>query len=564
MVVVAPKESAKYGAKSKKGEETGEKLIQATQHFVIKNYIETPSTAFLPLDPAQQQQQQQQMSAHQGISVHDMVASELQAARLLNVNMSDEPRQFIQLLESRIREITGTRKNVILILDEESGIYTCLNDGIFDDITKAPQELTWISDHYLQDLLGSNQVIHSFLHHQGNIFGIIAIADKLDGSAFTLRDEIVLEQLSQYLSVQVNHFLVLKRSLVLPTMQRILLQISNRLLSAVDSPAIFEGALSSLLEHLPFTSGQFIQLDRRTGVGQVLYQLSNDAFEQGAPLREVDQFVSILSLFQSQVWKHSYLNLKGEMLGDKPFTELFGLPRIHSVLLLPMVSEDNQVNGALVLFQQHEAMPLSKEALKVVEQVSELVLSACGRARILEKALEMATTDELTGALNRRGFYSRFDAEVERARRGLSNLCVAMIDIDHFKNVNDTYGHLAGDQILRQFTRHLQKNIRKSDILCRFGGEEFALLFPETTLQAAADLMERLRRKIEKLEFQTAAGPINITFSAGIGVVETTQGLSKDPAQIISSALARTDEALYEAKLLGRNRIVVDESANPQ
>jgi diguanylate cyclase (GGDEF)-like protein len=550
MEVVASKHPAKLTSKGKKSGESQEPLLEATQRYTSKNYIETPSSTFLPLEPAQQ-----------AISVQDIVASELQAARLLNVDMTDEPRQFIQLLENRIKEITGTRKNVILILDEESGTYTCLNDGLFEDFAKAPRELTWISDTYLQDLLGTDQVVHSFLHHHGNIFGIIAIAEKYDGSPFSLRDEIVLEQLSQYLSVQVNHFLTLKRSMMLPTIQRILLQISNRLLCAVDSAAIFEGALASLLEHLPFSSGQYIQLDRKTGKGEIVYQHSNGYFENGAPIKEVDQFISMLSLFQSQVWKHSYLYLKGEMLGDKAFTELFGLPDIVSVLLMPLVSENNQVDGALVLFQQKEAVTLSKEALKVIEQVSELVVSACGRAKVLEKALEIATTDELTSALNRRGFYSRFDAEVDRARRNMTGMCLTMIDIDHFKNINDTYGHLAGDQILRYFTKQIQKNIRKSDLLCRFGGEEFALMLPETSIQAATELLDRLRRKMERMEFQTTAGPIKVTFSAGIDAVETTQGLSKDAMQVISESLARADEALYEAKQLGRNRIVVVDQA---
>ncbi len=536
-------------AKTKKvsDDKTPQALTAAGTHYTELNRLDKNAKAFLQLEPATQP----------GVSVQDMLLMELQAARLLNVDMPDEPKQFIHLLETRIREITGSRKNIILILDEESGTYTCLNDDREDNFATSPRELTWISDHYLQDLLGSEQVIHSFLHHQGNIFGIIAIADKLDGTAFNLRDEIVLEQLTQYLSVQVNHYLVLKHSMLLPTIQKTLLKISNRLLSAVDSPAIFHGALDALCTELPFTGGQFIQLDRQTGQGHVLYQLTRQGFDMGNPIREVDQFISLLSLFQSQVWKHTYLYLKGEMLGDKTFSELFGLPAITSVLMLPMYDRDQSLNGALVLFQQHQAANLSKEALKVVEQVSELVTSACGRAKILEKALEIATTDELTGAVNRRGFYTRFEAEVDRARRNQTPMCLAMIDIDHFKSVNDTYGHLSGDIILKEFAALIGQNSRKSDLLCRFGGEEFALMLPETTIHSATELLERLRRKTEKKVFQTPAGNIKVTFSAGINLIETAQELWKEPMQVISEGLARADEALYEAKQLGRNRIVI-------
>lgn len=522
-------------------------LVQASTRYTVTNQNKGAEKDFLP--PLE--------TPSPEVPISDMILSELHTARLLNVEMPDEPKQFIRILESRIQEITGTRRNVILILDEDSGTYSCLNDEQHDSLVQSPREITWVSDTYLQDLLGSEHVIHSFLHHQGNIFGIVAIAEKVDGSDFTLRDEIVLEQLTQYLSVQVNHFLTLKRSMVLPNIQRILLQISNRLLSAVDSTAIFQNALHSLCQELPFSAGQYIELDKKTGKGQIFYQLSDNTFQIGSATRKVEHFASLLSLFRSQVWKHAYLYLKGEMLGDKTFAEIFGIPDVVSVLVLPIVAPNNELKGALVLFQQKHQESLSKDALKVLEQVSELVISACSRAQILEKALEIATTDELTGAVNRRGFYSRFDAEVERGRRNQTPICLAIIDIDHFKSINDTYGHLAGDIILKQFAKQVMKNIRKSDILCRFGGEEFCLALPETSLQAGAELVERLRKKIDKMTFQTQVGSIKVTFSAGIDVVETTQGLAKDSMQVISESLARADEALYEAKQLGRNRVVL-------
>lgn len=553
VVVVVTKQTPKAKGRPENTSETTKKLLQTSRQYALAHgpLDSATPTDLLPTEATPQPG---------AIRVQDLMLSELQAARMLNMDMPDDPKQFIQRLETRIQELTGTRKNVILILDEESGTYTCLNDEADDHFATAPRELTWISDTYLQDLLGSEQVMHSFLHHQGSVFGIVAIADKQDGTAFGLHDELILEQLTQYLSVQVSHFLILKRSMALPTIQRMVLRISNQLLSAVDSPAIFQEALSLLCAELPFNAGHYIQLDRNTGKGQVLYQLLDGAFEQGDPvLREVDSFVPLLSLFQSRVWKHPYLYLKSDMLGDTSFSEMFGVPGVASVLLLPLVGDNHQVNGALVLFQQGQAVPLSKEALTVVEQVSELVVSACGRARILEKALEIATTDELTGAMNRRGFYNRFDAEVDRARRNQTPMCLVMLDVDHFKAVNDTYGHLAGDQVLRQMARHLRKNIRKSDVLCRFGGEEFALLLPETSVHAASDLLERLRRKVEKLGIQTEAGTIHVTFSAGLDRVDARAESAQDPMQVISESLARADEALYEAKQLGRNRLIVVE-----
>lgn len=494
----------------------------------------------------------------------DLISSELSAARLLNVPMTNDPRQFIRTLEARIQQITETRKNVILLLDETSGTYICLNDEQNEDICQAPRELTWISDTYLQDLLASDRVLHTFLQVEGNILGIVAVADRMDGKAFETHDELVLEQLAYYLSVQINHYLALKRSLALPATQKILLDISNRLLCAVDRPSILEAALICLQQEMPFTAGQFIELDNKTGQGNVLYQLQAGQFLQGSPIQSVGHFAALLSLFKSRVWNHSYLYLKGEMLGDKSFAELFGLVDIQAVLVLPLAEEsadgngpEKQVNGALVLFQQGQAKPLSKEALNVLEQVPPLVASACARAGILEKVLEIATTDELTGAANRRGFYGRFEGEVDRARRNGTAMCLAILDIDHFKMINDTYGHLAGDQVLKQTADLVRRNIRKSDLLCRFGGEEFALMLPETALDAGVELLERLRYKVSKATFSTVAGPIKLTLSAGITVVPVEPEGTQEPMQVISQSLAMADEALYQAKQMGRNRVIV-------
>jgi diguanylate cyclase (GGDEF)-like protein len=131
-----------------------------------------------------------------------------------------------------------------------------------------------------------------------------------------------------------------------------------------------------------------------------------------------------------------------------------------------------------------------------------------------------------------------------------------MIDVDHFKRLNDTYGHLNGDRVLQGISALLLRNVRKSDVVCRFGGEEFALLLPDTTAQSATELMDRIRRKIQKFRFTgTMDEPIQVTISAGIAHVNTSQGLSKSPKEVISDALALADKQLYIAKESGRNQV---------
>ncbi|MGC8839905.1 MAG: diguanylate cyclase [Candidatus Sumerlaeaceae bacterium] len=169
-----------------------------------------------------------------------------------------------------------------------------------------------------------------------------------------------------------------------------------------------------------------------------------------------------------------------------------------------------------------------------------------------QKELEqLATHDPLTGLKNRRLALQLLEHEIERARRYRLPICVLMIDLDHFKLVNDTYGHLAGDEVLRQFARILEKNSRAVDIVARYGGEEFVVAMPETGLEGALVFAERVRNSVEKHKFDIGQGCcVHITCSIGVtqGELELLE---------INTLLALADRALYRAKEEGRNRISV-------
>ena len=161
-----------------------------------------------------------------------------------------------------------------------------------------------------------------------------------------------------------------------------------------------------------------------------------------------------------------------------------------------------------------------------------------------------ASTDPLTGIYNRRHLDTRLTEEVERSRRYGDALTCLMVDLDHFKAINDQHGHATGDAVLRRFVEVTRHALRASDILARYGGEEFTILVTETGLSGAAATAEKLRRVIEEAEFHTSSGaPLRLTTS--VGVADLRPG---DDAQDL---LARADQALYEAKRAGRNRVVV-------
>lgn len=179
------------------------------------------------------------------------------------------------------------------------------------------------------------------------------------------------------------------------------------------------------------------------------------------------------------------------------------------------------------------------------------VLAIRAQARAMKAAADLrwiATTDELTGLPNRRAFLAALEAETARAEERDASLWVTIIDVDRFKRINDSYGHPAGDDVLRSVAAIVRTSIRGNDLLGRIGGEEFAVLMPETTRDQAEMVSERVRRAVETTPFILPSGEvISVTLSAGLAA----RGKGED----IANLLSRTDIALYEAKKGGRNLV---------
>jgi len=162
-----------------------------------------------------------------------------------------------------------------------------------------------------------------------------------------------------------------------------------------------------------------------------------------------------------------------------------------------------------------------------------------------------ASEDYLTGALNRRSFENYLEREISFSVRRNRNITVAICDIDFFKHVNDQYGHLVGDSVLKEFVKRLQAQIRTEDVLARYGGEEFVLMLRECSQDQSIRILERLRRCIADRPFATEAGPIDITVSIGT----VTCGAKQLEEQTPHSLIQRADDLLYFAKETGRNRV---------
>lgn len=221
--------------------------------------------------------------------------------------------------------------------------------------------------------------------------------------------------------------------------------------------------------------------------------------------------------------------------------------------IFPLIQEKNLL-GAIVAYSNIDV--LSNNDVQYLQQLSNQSSITIQRANIYGETLKHATLDALTGLNNRRQFDVRLGQEVSTAKRKKKPLCCIMIDVDYFKKVNDTYGHIAGDCVLKRVGKIIPQELREYDIASRYGGEEFSILLPYTSIQEAYAVAQRLRKAVEEAEMDISEAKIpnvkTIKVTASFGVSEYIDTI-KDPKELYKMA----DSALYEAKERGRNRVIV-------
>jgi two-component system, cell cycle response regulator len=196
--------------------------------------------------------------------------------------------------------------------------------------------------------------------------------------------------------------------------------------------------------------------------------------------------------------------------------------------------------------------PIDSEELaaRVKTQVRKKRYLDALRAR-LDQSMELAVTDQLTGLHNRRYMRVQLESYLNRSLMGGGPVSILLCDIDHFKRVNDIHGHAAGDDVLREFGRRLSQNIRPADLACRYGGEEFVVIMPDTSQALATAAGERLRQIIGEEGFRINRGDeLRVTMSGGVATVV--------PGDSLDALLQRADDALYRAKSGGRNRVELE------
>ena len=277
--------------------------------------------------------------------------------------------------------------------------------------------------------------------------------------------------------------------------------------------------------------------------------LANESFRQNVGYSHdeiqgarIDRFKWVTSESDTSPWKalqQDNKNINAKLALDQHD----GKQRVFLVNASPIAGSDQRKRGTIVSFDDITQMEQRREQLS--SALNELRESRDELSRRNEELQYLATRDPLTGCVNRRTFFETFENQWNTARRFDHPLSCVMVDIDHFKSINDTHGHSMGDEVLRKVSAALRESVRDADVVCRYGGEEFCILMPHLTVAQATQAAERVRVILEELEFDV----LSVTASLGVSSIELQP---ESPQELLDQA----DKCLYVAKRNGRNQVV--------
>lgn len=395
-------------------------------------------------------------------------------------------------------------------------------------------------------------IVSSFLGvpvtENGVLRGALCV-DRRDDRPFGPRDEEILKGAVQQVLRTISNervFVQLERS---KREQTVLHKASQSLGAALNEDAVLDAGLSAAAEIAPYEFAAVTLFDAETkkhsilrAVGETAEALKGLTFRDNA------------SLTAMAVKNRHYLPYRGDFDEKQHviYTKKHHLHGMQSLLIVPLIVREDAIGTLCLAANRRDAFNNNvRPTLQVLCNQLAVSLANAASVRRLE---ELATTDGLTGCLNKRSFLDELDRKMRSAERFGRKLSLVITDIDHFKNVNDVYGHATGDVVIKELGAILKRMKRETDIVARFGGEEFCILCEETDTEGAVLLAERVREQLGSHVFQTELGALTVKASLGVAT------FPKD-AKTQESLFEIADKALYSAKRGGRNRVCTAKDA---
>lgn len=431
-----------------------------------------------------------------------------------------------------------------------------IGEGATGLVAKNRQTLT-IDDYQVWKNRSSNYaiinwhaVISAPMMISDRLVGVITIGDQNPNRIFDQDDGRLLYLLTQQAAIAVENARLYQSTKLAADRRLVLHQVSQAIVAAkVDAEAIYK-AIYQAAEKLMSTEAFVICMDDPGNESiEAVYLSDRDGRAKNQIFPEGEGMSGYVIANGKSLIVHDMLEEEQNARQDGLEFIRFGSPDlIRSILAVPM-RLGGEVIGAIST-QSYQAHAYDEEDLALLEMLASYAAIALENSRLFKKIQRLAITDSLTDIYNRRHLFVLGQREFNRARRFKRPLSVIFIDIDHFKEINDHYGHRAGDQVLTLITRTIQEHIRDIDVMGRYGGEEFLLFIPEVNLEESRPIAERIRSSVERALSASRFSRQRITIS--LGVVELTDDIST-----LSALVSRADAAMYDAKRNGRNRVAV-------
>lgn len=413
---------------------------------------------------------------------------------------------------------------------------------ILEDAQLDSRFMCWSDTGYVRGWMGVPLMV------QGEIIGQLTVDNRQVG-AYSSEDAQLVMRYATEASIAIQHARLYGRVLETASRLSILHQASQKISATLDPMQLYEAIHVAASQIMPTEAFVIAVMDDYQQEIEVVYMV--DRFGKREPRRIAAGYG--LSGYIIQTGKSI---LAKNVEDERDFDALhFGDPEpVSSFLAVPMRRQDGSVFG-MVSVQSYQKNAYTNEDMALLELLATHAAKALDNTRLFAELQMLAIMDDLTGIYNRRHFFEVARLEFERALRYQRSLSLIMMDIDHFKEVNDRLGHLVGDAVLRIVADRCKQNMRETDVIGRYGGEEFVLLMPETNADGANMVAERLRVAIGDTPITICDETVRITISIGLANLSRK---CKDLDQLIQMA----DEALYNAKRGGRNTIGIQGKIN--